>query len=670
MATPGEIQNKNGTLKEEGAIVTIAIAEPPKKLAPPPIPAEAGSPSVNIPVSRIVPSPWNRKADVDGLVESVRKNGVVQNVVVRPHKATEEDVALYCMKSDPFAVGDSIYQLVAGERRWGAAKKAGRTHVPAAIRQLSDIDAMDFQIDENENRKNLRPMERAEAYDRLRMLYQEAHAKDKDYPEAKAIEAVAVSRNCSSRTVYDIISLKKLTQNAQHALRNGEMETSHGVVLAGRSQEEQEKILLWIRQQTHHSQGDIPSVRRLKDEIRRADIAAEDKKRQAKLFKEDPAEQKLAAAEKELKEKFDGAFYRVSTEPARPLGAGVLRSGTWKEVAQGTCDKALKAVITDGRRKGEVTTACVGTGMLACEKHWPPPAPPKPDGTLGAYVQTKFPLPTVSKVPTAAELKAAEQKRQKEAKAEEQRRTKEAKAERERERNRRIDSSYEAEFFTALTKKAQISSRLLSHIIPTLIFEVWENKLPIEAFAQTVLGWPAPKDGKAYSYNEVRSHSVKHTRKFNGKVLAGLLITLYENRVGAERLAKYFGVDPKRLRENAAAQIAEEERIARLPKVPTTKKEKQLHAIVRGNDPAWGRLRRTGASDVEIRKVLCALLPNDGGHGSKELGDVYAKSGNDVPRVWFDTMHPQKKAPSLQGLQLIAAVRDLLKIPEKGDVDA
>jgi ParB/RepB/Spo0J family partition protein len=185
----------------------------------------------------------------------------MQNAVLRPHIATEEDVALYSMKSDPFAVGDEIYQLVAGERRWGAAKRAGKAYILSLVRHFSDIEAMDFQIDENENRKNLKPMQRAEAYDRLRMLYQEAHAKDKDYTEEKAIAAVAASRKCSTRTVYDVISLKKLTQNAQHALRKGDMEASHGIAMRGRSPEEQDNLVVWLRQQTHHSLGDVPSVR-------------------------------------------------------------------------------------------------------------------------------------------------------------------------------------------------------------------------------------------------------------------------------------------------------------------------------------------------------------------------------------------------------------------------
>jgi ParB/RepB/Spo0J family partition protein len=709
--------------------LTTAIAEQPKKLSPPPIPADAGSPTVNIPVTRIVPSPWNRKADVDDLVESVRKNGVVQNVVLRPHKATEEDVALYCVKSDPFAVGDQIFQLVAGERRWGAAKKAGRSHVPAAIRQLSDIEAMDFQIDENENRKNLRPMERAEAYDRLRMLYQEAHAKEKDYTEAKAIEAVAASRNCSSRTVYDIISLKKLTQNVQHALRNGELETSHGVVLAGRSPEDQEKLLLWMRQQTHHSQGDIPAVRRLKLEIRNLDAAAEEQKRQVKLFKDGPA----PTIDEELYQKAVSLVREVGTQvgyvtnmllqrrltKVDPRLAEELLTRMERESIvgprEGQDEKARRSynrqsapiedkesalavrfdVGFDGKRvdliRGAPLPISVQGKLLKvypglttahflkdCRVQLAIGLNGKPfyltvnelQNVLTTGIAVNAPP---AKAPTAAELKRQEQQRQQEAKAEELRREKQAKAERERERNARIDKTYDATFFQSLATKAHVCSRMLTHVVPNLIFDLWENQLPIEAFAQTVLGWPAPKDGNEYSYTEVKAHCVKHTRKFGAKgVLPAMLITLYQNRLDAEKLAKYFGVDPKKLRKQAAAKIAEEERIARTPKIPATQEEKLFYRAIQGDEAPWSKMRKKGATDVEIRKHLSDIFDLGGGFGSKVDGDVDWKGGKD-PQITFNSKTSKpwpKSGHPLRGPALIATVRDFLKIPEKGDVDA
>lgn len=634
--------------------MTTATPEAIKKLAPPPpIPVDAGSPVVNIPVSRIVPSPWNRKEEVtDELVESVRKNGVVQNVVVRPHIATEEDVALYSMKSDPFVVGEKISQLVAGERRWGAAKRAGRTHVPAAIRHLSDIEAMDFQIDENENRKNLKPMQRAEAYDRLRMLYQQAHAKEKDYTEAKAIEAVAASRGCSSRTVYDVISLKKLTPNAQNALRNGEMENSHGVVLAGRSPEEQDKLLLWLRQQTHHSQGDVPSVRRLKLEIRQLDLAAEQKKSQEKLFKEEKKEDvnpDLCA-----KVEFDGKTIDLLPGPL---------PGSVKTALQRIYPLLESAdFLEDGKVK-------VATDRTT-----------KPFYMSVSQLQTLLPrtvTPTADKKkpPTKAELEAAEKQRDKDAKAAEKRRQQEAKAERDNIRNARIDKKANGLLFSAFARKAQINSRFLTHAIPDLVFSSIDNnnyeEFQIDPdFGQRSLGWPAPENGNEYSVEEICNLTKKHTRKFTPGLLAAVILSIHVRPAVTEKLAKYFGIDHKKLRKQAAAEVKEEDRKARLPKEPETKKEKQLHAIVKGDVPVWEKLRRTGASDAELRKVLCQQLPNDGGHGSKELGDVYARSGNDKPRVWFNSMYPGKKPPSLQGLELVAAVRDLLKIPEKGEVDA
>jgi ParB/RepB/Spo0J family partition protein len=708
--------------------LTTAIAEQPKKLSPPPIPADAGSPTVNIPVTRIVPSPWNRKADVDDLVESVRKNGVVQNVVLRPHKATEEDVALYCVKSDPFAVGDQIFQLVAGERRWGAAKKAGRSHVPAAIRQLSDIEAMDFQIDENENRKNLRPMERAEAYDRLRMLYQEAHAKEKDYTEAKAIEAVATSRNCSSRTVYDIISLKKLTQNVQHALRNGELETSHGVVLAGRSPEDQEKLLLWMRQQTHHSQGDIPAVRRLKLEIRNLDAAAEEQKRQVKLFKDGPA----PTIDEELYQKAVSLVREVGTQVGHvtnmllqrrltkvdPRLAEELLTRMERESIvgprEGQDEKARRSynrqsapiedkegalavrfdVGFDGKRvdliRGAPLPISVQGKLLKvypglttahflkdCRVQLAVGLNGKPfyltvkelQNVLTTGIAVNAPP---AKAPTAAELKRQEQQRQQEAKAEELRREKQAKAERERERNARIDSRYKASLFSRLASKATINSRLLSHVVPEMILHVMDDLLPIEAFAQDVLKWPPPKDGTEYTIAEVRDLSKKHTRKFSPSLLAAMAIVLFNGQSDIERMAKYFSIDPKKLRKQAAAAVKEEERIARLPEEPKTQKEKQLHRALHHIGDAehrWQKLRRKGATNAELRAAI-AYEFGEGGASSGDHGMV-AYMGGQNPVVFFNSSTwSRSKKPSLQGAALVAAVRDLLKIPEKGDVDA
>jgi ParB family chromosome partitioning protein len=82
-----------------------------------------------------------------GLVESIRRHGVLQPIVVRP-------------------VGDG-FEVVAGERRWRAAEAAGLAAVPAVTRALSDQEALELALVENLQREDLGPLERARAYRRL-----------------------------------------------------------------------------------------------------------------------------------------------------------------------------------------------------------------------------------------------------------------------------------------------------------------------------------------------------------------------------------------------------------------------------------------------------------------------------------------------------------------------
>jgi ParB family chromosome partitioning protein len=82
------------------------------------------------------------------LAASIKASGVVQPIVVRPES-------------------NGRYQLIAGERRWLASQRAGKTTVPAIIRQVSNEQAMEMTIVENLQREDLNPMEQARAYERL-----------------------------------------------------------------------------------------------------------------------------------------------------------------------------------------------------------------------------------------------------------------------------------------------------------------------------------------------------------------------------------------------------------------------------------------------------------------------------------------------------------------------
>jgi hypothetical protein len=139
----------------------------------------------------------------------------------------------------------------------------------------------------------------------------------------------------------------------------------------------------------------------------------------------------------------------------------------------------------------------------------------------------------------------------------------------------------------------------------------------------------------------------------------------------SEKMAKYFGIDPRKLRNQAVAAVKEEERIARLPREPKTKEEKQLHRslhALQGADKRWQKLRKTGATNAELLKEIGEAMGEGG--SITEDGWVDHKGGSD-PKIWFNSSKKNNNTPpSLRGVALIAAVRDLLKIPEKGDVDA
>jgi ParB family transcriptional regulator, chromosome partitioning protein len=106
-----------------------------------------------IPVEHIDRNPYQTRTRVNEealneLAASIRASGVVQPIVVRTH-------------------GTGRFQLIAGERRWLASQRAGKTTVPAIIRQVSNEQAMEMTIVENLQREDLNAMEQARAYERL-----------------------------------------------------------------------------------------------------------------------------------------------------------------------------------------------------------------------------------------------------------------------------------------------------------------------------------------------------------------------------------------------------------------------------------------------------------------------------------------------------------------------
>ncbi len=160
----------------------------------------------NIPLERITPNPDQPRMnfDEDALAElsaSIREHGVLQPILVRPTDQTQQ------------------YQLVAGERRWRAARDAGLREIPALIEQLDDDTAMEIGIIENLQREDLSPLEEAMIYDRMthehgysvRRLAQKL-GKDKGYIENRLRLAGAPTE------IKQLVSLRKDTVSHAYEL--------------------------------------------------------------------------------------------------------------------------------------------------------------------------------------------------------------------------------------------------------------------------------------------------------------------------------------------------------------------------------------------------------------------------------------------------------------------
>jgi ParB family chromosome partitioning protein len=160
----------------------------------------------NIPLDRISPNPDQPRMTFDedalhDLAASIREHGVLQPVLVRPTAEAQR------------------YQLVAGERRWRAARGAGLTEIPALIEQLDDETALEIGIIENLQREDLSPLEEAMIYDRMthdhgysvRKLAQKL-GKDKGYIENRLRLAGAPTE------IKQLVSLRKDTLSHAYEL--------------------------------------------------------------------------------------------------------------------------------------------------------------------------------------------------------------------------------------------------------------------------------------------------------------------------------------------------------------------------------------------------------------------------------------------------------------------
>ena len=167
-------------------------------------PKAAESPST-MEINTIRPNPYQPRSEFDpkeieSLAESLKKDGLLQPVVVRP-------------------AGAGFYQLVAGERRWRAAKLAGLARVPVIIREVEDKKMLELALVENIQRRDLNPMEKARAFRQLMTL------------NGWTQEQLADSLGMGRPTVANFLRLLDLPLEVQEAVSRGTISMGHARAL-------------------------------------------------------------------------------------------------------------------------------------------------------------------------------------------------------------------------------------------------------------------------------------------------------------------------------------------------------------------------------------------------------------------------------------------------------
>jgi ParB family chromosome partitioning protein len=167
---------------------------------------DKGEALAEIPIDQIQPNPLQPRKSfapeaLSELAKSIKATGVIQPVVVRRVSGG--------------------YQLIAGERRWRAAREAGLATIPAVVREASDVESLEIALVENLLREDLNPLESAEAYQKLL----------RDFGWTQEELGARVGRDRSS--IANALRLFKLPAVIQDDLRSGRLTMGHALALLG-----------------------------------------------------------------------------------------------------------------------------------------------------------------------------------------------------------------------------------------------------------------------------------------------------------------------------------------------------------------------------------------------------------------------------------------------------
>lgn len=191
-----------------------------------------------LPLSAVRPSAHQPREHFDeeslaALAASIQAVGVLQPILVRP-------------------VGDGEFELIAGERRWRAARRAGLSRIPAIVQEASDREVLERAVVENLHREGLTPLEEAGAYQQLIEDFGLSH------------DEVARRVGRSRSAVTNTLRLFQLSPSVQRLVATGELSAGHArAVLGTPDRDEQERLAIQAAREGW-------SVRTLEERVRRS----------------------------------------------------------------------------------------------------------------------------------------------------------------------------------------------------------------------------------------------------------------------------------------------------------------------------------------------------------------------------------------------------------------
>ena len=154
--------------------------------------------------NKLQPRKYFNKESLDELTSSIKKQGVIQPIVVRPNKTQE-----------------GKYEIIAGERRWLASQNAGLHEVPVVILNVDDVKSLEFAIVENVQRQDLNAIEEAKGYEKL--------VNDFNYNQEKLSQFIGKSRSY----IANSLRLLSLPSDVLQLVERGDLSAGHARTLVG-----------------------------------------------------------------------------------------------------------------------------------------------------------------------------------------------------------------------------------------------------------------------------------------------------------------------------------------------------------------------------------------------------------------------------------------------------